>query len=168
MTNQRAGAAVLKGGLLQRYQLQARVCGAEQGREGPCAAHAARPPPAAPRLSLRFVWLPPGGMGTHRGSGDLPGANVSITRPPGCVATSSPGGAFGRSAVQMASDARRSRFSRMEPAPSLSPAQAPWAGVDAMRSIFGRFPSWEQCRVVPGQADSGVLSRRARGAAPGE
>lgn len=126
------------------------------------------PPPAAPRLSLGFVWLPPGGMGTHRGSGDLPGANVSITRPPGCVATSRPGGAFGRRAVRMASDATRSRFSRMEPAPSLSPAQAPWAGVDAMRSIFGCFPSWEQCRVVPRRADEGVLSRRARGAAPGE
>lgn len=89
MTNQRAGAAVLKGGLLQCYQLQARVYGAPNrgGDRTLCGASGLARRSQAPWLSLRFVtgvfvWLPPGGMGTHRGSSSLPGTNISITRPP--------------------------------------------------------------------------------------
>lgn len=125
MTNQRAGAAVLKGGLLQCYQLQARVYGAPnrggdrtlRGASG--LAHRSQ----APWLSLRFVtrvfvWLPPGGggMGTHRGSSNLPGANISITHPPAPWPPPGRGGAFGRREVRMASDAARSQFSGMEAA----------------------------------------------------
>lgn len=59
---------------------------------GPCAVRLGTPL-ASPWLSLGFdtgvfVWLPPGvGMETHRGSGSLPRANISVTHSPGSMAT---------------------------------------------------------------------------------
>lgn len=94
MTNQHAGASVLKGGLLQCYQLQARVYGARTGTgTGPCAGRLGTPL-GSPRLSPSFVtgvfvWLPPQGGWRHTwGSRPLPGAHISIRRSLGSVATS--------------------------------------------------------------------------------
>lgn len=83
MTNQHAGASVLKGGLLQRYQLQARVYGARTGTgTGPCAGRLGMLWLSLSFVTGVFVWLPQGGKETHKGSGNLPHANIYITRSP--------------------------------------------------------------------------------------
>lgn len=83
MTNQHAGASVLKGGLLQCYQLQARVYGARTGTgTGPCAGRLGMLWLSLSFVTGFFVWLPPGGKETHKGSGNLPHANIYITRSP--------------------------------------------------------------------------------------
>lgn len=61
MGNQHTGAPVLKGGLLQRYQLQARVCGSIAPRPSRARGCSMRLPlPALPAPALgSFVRLPP-------------------------------------------------------------------------------------------------------------
>lgn len=87
MTNQHAGASVLKGGLLQRYQLQARVYGARTGTgTGPCAGRLGMLWLSLSFVTGVFVWLPQGGKETHKGSGNLPHANIYITRSPASLA----------------------------------------------------------------------------------
>lgn len=94
MTNQQAGTAVLKGGLLQCYQLQAWVYGPRAGMgTGPCSllvlalSFRANPMPRVSPAPLSFVtggfvWLPPVGKETYRGSSNLPPVNIYITRSP--------------------------------------------------------------------------------------
>lgn len=80
----------------------------------PLAGPVAVSPFCHPRLCVAATGG--GGMGTHRGSSNLPGANISITRPPAPWPPPGRGGAFGRREVRMASDAARSQFSGMEAA----------------------------------------------------
>lgn len=68
MTNQHAGASVLKGGLLQRYQLQARVYGARTGTgTGPCAGRLGMLWLSLSFVTGVFVWLPRGEEGDTQG-----------------------------------------------------------------------------------------------------
>lgn len=166
MTNQHAGASVLKGGLLQCYQLQAWVYGARTGTgTGPCAGRLGTPL-GSPRLSPSFVtgvfvWLPPQGGWRHTwGSRPLPGAHISIRRSLGSVATSRsppPGGGALPEGVG-GSDGIRRLFSGVEAASlSYSPFRSGAGGVlhavCLAASLEGTIPAvpWaEFCPAGPG------------------
>lgn len=101
MTNQQAGTVVLKGGLLQCYQLQAWVyrLSNRDGDRTLLSARLGTGLPSEPALlsfvTGGFVWLPPVGKETHSRSSSLPLVNIYVTSSPAWLKVALPMGGDG-------------------------------------------------------------------------